>query len=141
MTLVTSARTRLILVVALFVVVDLGPINALLRGQGLRASQWTAVVFTNLALLAGVGMFLALRGRTRPELRLLATEPLVPTDDEPLLERLHGNEYVVRGEVSELGEDAVLLQVADRRVRVLLDGRPLPVGPGAGLEVRGTMVG
>lgn len=141
MTLVTSARTRLLLVVALFVVVDLGPLNALLSGQGLRASQWTAVVFTNLALLAGVAIFLALRGRTRPELRLLATEPLVPAGDEPLLERLHGNEYVVRGEVSEVGEDAVLLRVADRRVRVLLDGRPLPVGPGAVLEVRGTMVG
>jgi hypothetical protein len=138
---VTSARTRLLLVVALFVVVDLGPLHALLTGQGLRASQWTAVVFTNLALLAGVGIYLALRGRTRPELRMVATAPLVPSSGEPVLDRLHGNEYVVRGEVEDLADGALLLRVADRRVRVLLEGRPVPAGPGAGVEVRGTMVG
>jgi hypothetical protein len=58
-----------------------------------------------------------------------------------VLDRLHGNEYVVRGEVAELGDGALLLRVADRRVRVLLEGRPVPVAAGEGVEVRGTMVG
>ena len=138
---VTPARTRLLLVVLLFVVVDLGPLHALLTGQGLDGNQWTAVLFTNLALLAGVGVFLALRGRTRPELRMVATAPLVPSSGEPVLDRLHGNDYVVRGEVGELGDGVLLLRVADRRVRVVLEGRPVPVEVGGGLEVRGTMIG
>ena len=138
---VTPARTRLLLVVLLFAVVDLAPLTALLSGDGLTGEQWTTVVLTNVVLAVGVAMFVALRGRTRPELRMVATEDLVASAEEPALERIHGNDYVVRGEVAEVDGDELLLQVVDRRVRVLLDGRGVPGGEQSLVQVRGTMIG
>lgn len=137
----TPARTRLLLIVALLVVVNLGPAHAVVTGRGLDANQAGSVVVTNLLLLLAVGMFLALRGRTRPELRMVATEQPTATTEEPALERLHLNDYLVRGRVSERDEHVLLLAVADRRVRVTLDGHACAAQDGDTVEVRGTMVG
>lgn len=142
LTRVTPARTRLLLILLLLVVVNLGPAHAVVTGRGLDGNQAASVLVTNLVLLAAIGLFLLLRGRTRPELRMVATEDLVVSAEEPALERIHGNDYVVRGQVAEVGGDELLLQVADRRVRVLLDGHPVPAAAeGGAVQVRGTMIG
>lgn len=139
---VSPARTRLLLVVLLFVVVDLGPVHGLVTGRGLDGAQAASLVVTNLGLLVAVGVFLALRHRTRPELRMVATAPPLATDEEAALERIQGNDYVVRGEVAEVDGDELLLRVVDRRVRVLLDGHVVPADSGGrAVQVRGTMVG
>ena len=72
---------------------------------------------------------------------LLVLRPVPDAAEEPALERIHGNDYVVRGEVAEVDGDELLLQVVDRRVRVLLDGRGVPGGEQSLVEVRGTMIG
>ncbi len=99
------------------------------------------VLLANAALLLVVGLFLLVRGRTRPELRMVATGDVRRVPPGALLERVQGNDYVVRGDIEELADDELVLQVADRRVRVLLDGHANPASYQQSVEVRGTMVG
>ena len=99
------------------------------------------VLLANAALLLVVGLFLLVRGRTRPELRMVATGDVRRVPPGALLERVNGNDYVVRGDIEELADDALVLQVADRRVRVLLDGHANPASYQQSVEVRGTMIG
>ncbi len=110
-----------------------------------RDSGNAALVTTLVAdgvLVVLVGLFLVLRHRLRPELRLLATGDLQPSaDTDGLLERIEGQSYRVRGAVAALEDDEVVLEVGDRRVRVHLDGHHNPAGHREGVEVRGTMVG
>lgn len=110
------------------------------EGQDGRLGVVAALV-GNAALLLVVGLFLVVRGRGRPELRLVAGEDLRRAAPDPLLQRLEGNEYLVRGDVEELEPDAVVLVVGDRRVRVDLAGHANPASYQQSVEVRGTMVG
>jgi hypothetical protein len=47
----------------------------------------------------------------------------------------------VRGEVAEIAEDRIVLEVGNRRVAVLLDGHTNPVGHQQPAQVRGRMIG
>ena len=110
-----------------------------------RETGSTALVTTlavDAALVVLVGLFLALRHRLRPELRLVATGDLVTTTEaDGLLERLEAQSYRVRGSVALVEDDDVVLVVGDRRVRVHLDGHHNPADRLDHVEVRGTMVG
>lgn len=110
-----------------------------------RETGNTALVTTlavDAALVVLVGLFLALRHRLRPELRLVATGDLVTTTEaDGLLERLEAQSYRVRGSVALVEDDDVVLVVGDRRVRVHLDGHHNPAARLDHVEVRGTMVG
>lgn len=133
-------RTRLLLIGLLVVLANLGPVSALVAGGWHVGVVVSGLVATGVVLLAA-WVLPQVRGRTRPELRMVATQDLVAIGDEAALERVHGNDYVVRGEVAELDGNELLLQVVDRRVRVLLDGHAVPAEVGRDVEVRGTMVG
>ncbi|MEP7737677.1 hypothetical protein ABKW28_08510 [Nocardioides sp. 31GB23] len=110
------------------------------RDSGNAALLTTLVADGVLVVL--VGLFLLLRHRLRPELRLLATGDLeTSSDTDGLLERIEGQTYRVRGAVAAIEDDEVVLEVGDRRVRVHLDGHHNPAGHQEGVEVRGTMVG
>ncbi|MSY85017.1 MAG: hypothetical protein F2693_09880 [Actinobacteria bacterium] len=99
------------------------------------------LLVVNAGVLLLVAVVLLLRGRTRPELRMVATADVRRVPPGPLLERVEGNDYVVRGDVESLSEDELVLAVADRRVRVLLDGHANPASYQHSVEVRGTMIG
>jgi hypothetical protein len=99
------------------------------------------LLVVNAGVLLLVAVVLLLRGRTRPELRMVATADVRRVPPGPLLERVEGNDYVVRGDVESLTEDELVLAVADRRVRVLLDGHANPASYQHSVEVRGTMIG
>ncbi len=101
----------------------------------------TTLLVVNAGMLLLVAVVLLLRGRTRPELRMVATADVRRVPPGPLLERVEGNDYVVRGDVESLTEDELVLAVADRRVRVLLDGHANPASYQHSVEVRGTMIG
>ncbi|MQW77103.1 hypothetical protein GHK92_14580 [Nocardioides sp. dk4132] len=108
-----------------------------------RSALVLPLVLNGLVLLIALLLW-RVRGRMRPELVLRAGGDLEPGEAEPLLERVAGLEYVVQGRVASVsgGEDGeVLLEVADRRVRVLLDGHANPVEVGADARVQGLMVG
>lgn len=99
------------------------------------------VMVVNAGVLLLVAVVLLLRGRTRPELRMVATADVRRVPPGPLLERVQGNDYLVRGAVESLTEDELVLAVADRRVRVLLDGHANLASYQHSVEVRGTMIG
>lgn len=99
------------------------------------------LLVVNAGVLLLVAVVLLLRGRTRPELRMVATADVRRVPPGPLLERVQGNDYVVRGDVESFTEDELVLAVDDRRVRVLLDGHANPASYQHSVEVRGTMIG
>lgn len=80
-------------------------------------------------------------GRGRPNLRAVALEDVGRCAPGTLLERLQGEDYLVRGEVLELGDGEVVLDVGNRSVVVLLDGHANPVGHQQPAEVRVRLIG
>ncbi|MCL8026763.1 hypothetical protein [Nocardioides bruguierae] len=100
------------------------------------------VLVLDVIVLVALGLAVLLRRRRRPELRMVSDDALAVDDGEPVLERLGGQRYRVRGVVAEVGDGRVWLDVADRRVRV--SGEDLgPLAPSVGdtVSVVGTMVG
>ena len=71
---------------------------------------------------------LRFRSSMRVELVLRATEDLERCPPGSRLDRLSGMRYLVAGEVAEIHEDEIVLDLGDRRVRVLLDGYANPAG-------------
>ena len=94
-------------------------------------SSRIGLVVTLLAdvfLVAMLVLMLRFRSALRVELVLRATEDLERCPPGSRLDRLAGQRYLVSGEVAEMGEDEIVLDLGDRRVRVLLDGHANPAG-------------
>lgn len=98
-------------------------------------------LFADLALLGCALLLLRYRGRLRPELRMVAMEDVVRCPPGAVLDRVEGVVYVVCGEVAEIGDDEIVLEVGERRVRVHLDGHANAVGYQQPAKVTGRMVG
>ena len=98
-------------------------------------------LFADIFLIAAGVLLWRFRGALRPHLVLLATGDVERCPPGPALERIAGEEYVVRGEVEALEPDRVVLLVEDRRVIVELDGHDNPVGHQQSAQVRGRMIG
>lgn len=98
-------------------------------------------VMADLLLLLFAVFLLRYRDRMRPEIHLQATADLRRCPPAGLLERQDDGSYLVAGEVLETGPEEVLLQVADRKVRVFLAGHANPVGHQQPAEARGVIVG
>lgn len=98
-------------------------------------------LFADVALLICAWLLLRYRGRLRPELRLVAVEDVVRCPPGAVLDRIDGVVYVVCGDVLEIGDDEIVLEVGERRVRVFLDGHANPVGYQQPAKVTGRMVG
>lgn len=103
---------------------------------------FTGVV--DVVLVAGVLLFTRLRPRLRPELVLRATEDLVSSGPGSVLDRIEGQRYVVAGVVeppdADDADDELVLDLGDRRVRVVLDGYANPVAVGATALASGVMI-
>lgn len=80
-------------------------------------------------------------GRLRSGLRAVALGDVERCAPEILLERLHAEDYLVRGEVLEVGPDRIVLDLGNRTIEVLLDGHRNPVGHQQAAQVRARMVG
>ncbi|MDN4172136.1 hypothetical protein QWY28_04205 [Nocardioides sp. SOB77] len=81
------------------------------------------------------------RGRLRPQLRIVAMQDVERCPPGAVLDRIEGDWYVVCGDVLEIGDDELVLDLGDRRVQVLLDGHTNPVGHQQPAKVTGRMVG
>ena len=79
-------------------------------------------------------------GRMRGRLRAVALEDVRRCAPETLLERIGGEDYLVRGEVLELGIDQVVIDLGNRVIVVLLDGHRNPVGYQQPAEVRARLI-
>jgi hypothetical protein len=112
------------------------------RADGQQDSRLGLVV-TLLADLFLVAMLLLVwrfRLAMRVELVLRATEDLERCPPGSRLDRLEGQRYLVSGDVVEMLDDVVVLDLGDRRVRVLLDGHHNPAGYEQPVKVVGYMV-
>lgn len=97
-------------------------------------------LLADLLLVILVGLMLKFRSRLRPALVLVATEDLARCPPGSLLDRVDGDRYVVAGEIVSIEADEILLELGDRRVRVVLDGHHNPAGHDQPVRATGRMV-
>ena len=101
------------------------------------------LVFT---LLADVILLLLLlliwrsSGRLRGQLQAIALEDVERGGADVLLERLHGEEYLIQGDVLEMEDGRVVLDLGNRSIVVLLDGHANPVGYQQSAQVRARLL-
>ena len=76
----------------------------------------------------------------RVELVLRASEDLERCPPGARLDRIEGQRYLVSGDVVEIHDDEIVLDLGDRRVRVLLDGHRNPAGHQQTVRAIGYMV-
>lgn len=112
----------------------------IVEGQVTSRLGLVVTVLADVFLVAMVVLMVRFRGAMRVELVLRATEDLERCPPGPRLDRISGLRYVVSGEVAELGDDEVVLDLGDRRVRVLLDGYANPAGYQQPVRAVGYMV-
>lgn len=79
-------------------------------------------------------------GRMRARLHAVALGDVERCAPETLLERLGGEDYLIRGEVLEVADGSVTLDLGNRAVVVLLDGHQNPVGHQQAAQVRARLV-
>jgi hypothetical protein len=78
--------------------------------------------------------------RRRPTLVLRATEDLERCPPGAVIDRLDDERYVIHGEVVEIDDDEVVLDLGDRKVRVVLDGHRNPAGYDQPVKATGLMI-
>ncbi|WP_127479367.1 DUF3592 domain-containing protein [Nocardioides pantholopis] len=110
-------------------------------GQVRSSSVLVVTLLIDAGVLLGALLLWRFRGRMRPVLVLAADADVEPAPAEALLERRAGDCYLVRGRVVETAPGEVLLEVADRRVRVLLGVHTSLVGEQELAQARGRLVG
>ena len=97
-------------------------------------------ILADLFLAIMVLLLVRFGPRLRPVLLLRATEDLQRCPPGSVLDRIEGDLYVVCGEVASIEEDEILLDLGDRRVRVLLDGHQNPAGYEQPVRATGRMI-
>jgi hypothetical protein len=110
------------------------------QGQVTSRVGLLVTLLADLFLLAIVGLMLRFRTVMRVELVMRATEDLERCPPGSRLDRISGSRYLVAGDVAEIGDDEIVLDLGDRRVRVLLDGHRNPAGYEQSVRVVGYMV-
>lgn len=112
----------------------------IVEGQVTSRLGLVITLLVDAFLVAMTVLMLRFRAVMRVELVLRATEDLERCAPGSRLDRITGLRYVVSGEVAELGDDEVVLDLGDRRVRVLLDGHANPAGYQQPVQAVGYMV-
>lgn len=97
-------------------------------------------VLADVFLVAMLLLAWRFRNAMRVELVLRATEDLERCPPGSRLERVQGQRYLVSGEVAEILDDEIVLDLGDRRVRVVLDGYANPVGYQQSVQAVGVMI-
>lgn len=98
-------------------------------------------VIADVVLLALVLLLVRFGSRLRQEMVLVATEDLERCPPGSVLDQVDGLRFVVCGEVQTIEDDAVVLDLGDRSVRVILDGHHNPAGYQQPVRATGTMRG
>jgi hypothetical protein len=79
-------------------------------------------------------------GRRRPQLRAIAVADVERCAPGSALDRIEGETFLIRGEVSEIETGQIVLDLGDRSVLVYLDGHHNAVGHQQPAEVRARLV-
>lgn len=106
--------------------------------------HWFGLVVTLLAdliLVAMVLLFWYFGRRTRPlPLRIAAIGDVQRCAPGGVLEQIEGTLYLVRGEVAEMDDGEIVLDLGDQDVVVILDGHANPVGYQQPAQVHGRLL-
>jgi hypothetical protein len=112
------------------------------RADGQVGSTAVLVVtlIADAVLLLVVLLLWRYGGRRRPQLQAIAVEDVERCPPGVALDRIEGETFLVRGEVAEVADDRVVIELGDRSVLVLLDGHRNPVGHQQAAQVRARLV-
>jgi hypothetical protein len=110
------------------------------EGQVIGRIGLAVTLLADLFLVAMVVLMVRFRTVMRVELVLRASEDLERCPPGSRLDRISGMRYLVSGEIVEMADDEIVLDLGDRRVRVLLDGHANPAGYQQPVRVIGYMV-
>jgi hypothetical protein len=111
------------------------------EGQSRSGAGLVITLVADAFLLIMLLLLVRFGSRLRSDLVLVATEDLERCPPGSVLDQVDGLRFVVCGEVEEIEDDAVVLDLGDRRVRVLLDGHHNPAGYQQPVRATGTMRG
>ncbi len=95
----------------------------------------------DLVLVLLVVLAWRFRAALRPRLHAVATADVEQCEPGSALDRIEGDVYLIRGEVSAIEDDAIVLDLGDRSVAVTLDGHHNPIGHQQPAQVRGRLIG
>jgi hypothetical protein len=137
-----SRRTKyVILFVLLAVLVNLPLLRGLATDRGVSAALVIGTAVGDLILAFGFLLTGRSDGLRRPSLRAIAMDDVLPSESGHLLERVEGELYLMRGEVTELDDGELVLELGNRSVEVLLDGHRNLVDLHQFAQVRARLVG
>jgi hypothetical protein len=111
------------------------------EGQTHSGVGLVITVVADVFLLVLLLLLLRFGSRLRQEMVLVATEDLERCPPGSVLDQVDGLRFVVCGEVEEIEAGEVVLDLGDRRVRVILDGHHNPAGYQQAVRATGTMRG
>ncbi len=110
-------------------------------GQVRHSFGLVVTLLADLILVLMVLLFWYAGRRTRPlPLRIAAIDDVERCAPGGVLEQIDGTLYLVRGEVSEMDDGEIVLDLGDQDVVVILDGHANPVGYQQPAQVRGRLL-
>lgn len=109
-------------------------------GQVTSRSLLVMTLLADVLLVVSALLLWRLGGRRRPQLRAIAVEDVERCAPGSALDRIEGETYLIRGEVTAVEPGQVVLQLTDRSVLVYLDGHQNAVGYQQPAQVRARLV-
>jgi hypothetical protein len=117
------------------------PSAYIVEGQVRNRLGLFITLFADAILLAVMLLVWRSRGRMRPvPIRIAAIGDVERCPPGGAVEQIEGDLYLVRGEVTGIDGDEIVLDAGERDVLVVLDGHHNPVGYQQPGEVRGRIV-
>jgi hypothetical protein len=111
------------------------------EGEARGGVGLVTTVVADVFLLVLVLLLARFGSRLRQEMVLVATEDLERCPPGSVLDQVDRLRFVVCGEVETIDDGEVVLDLGDRRVRVVLDGHHNPAGYQQPVRATGTMRG
>lgn len=121
-------------------VVESDPAAYRVDGQVGSSALLVITLIADVLLVAVALLLWRYGGRRRPQLRAIAIGDVERCPPGVALDRIEGETYLVRGEVAEIGDDRVVIELGDRSVLVLLDGHRNPVGHQQAAQVHARLI-
>jgi hypothetical protein len=122
-------------------VLESRPAAYIVEGQIRNPLGWIITLIADAIILAILLLAWRSRGRARPvPIRIAAIGDVERCPPGAVLEQIEGDLYLVRGEVTGIDGDEIVVDAGERDVLVILDGHQNPVGYQQPAEVRGRII-
>jgi hypothetical protein len=122
-------------------VLESRPAAYIVEGQVRNPLGWIITLIADAIILAILLLAWRSRGRARPvPIRIAAIGDVERCPPGAVLEQIEGDLYLVRGEVTGIDGDEIVVDAGERDVLVILDGHLNPVGYQQPAEVRGRII-